>query len=63
MLMTRDQMMGIMSHPVIAQPKLDTTGASQEVNRGQLIGKDRKEIDTNAMIDEHGRFIMKPKHI
>lgn len=62
MIMTRDQMMGLMENPKIIQPKLDSM-SNPMINEGQLIGKDKKVINTNAMIDERGRFIMKPKHV
>lgn len=63
MLLTRDEMMELMANPNINEPKLNSTNMNSTINQGQLLDKDKKVISTNAVIDERGRFIMKPKHV
>lgn len=61
MLLTRNQMMNMMKHPVIATPKLDSTTSQQTVNTGQIFDKDNNVIDINATVSQNGRFVMHPK--
>lgn len=62
MILTRNQMMNMMQHPVIAHSTLDPVVGGQTPNDGhQLFDKDGKPLEINAMVDMNGRFIMSPK--